>query len=390
MSLIIIAPVVTTALVTLACALILMPHAEQLGLIDAPGGRKRHLAPTPLVGGLAIAIGSLSLLTWPPIYNSGLVWIWPAMAILAAIGIFDDRRELPAKIRISAQIGASLVLIFGASLSLTSIGNLFGTGVIGLGSLGIALTVFATISSINAFNMADGLDGLASGLALIPMVIVSILLGTNGFTIEATIAAGFSAAIAIFMLLNYRFPWNKRARTFLGDTGSTVLGFITATFVIFASERELIKPVTALFLIAIPLLDIASVTTTRLLQKRSPFSPGRDHLHHILREKGASVRDTVIYIHSISLCLACTGLFLDHWLISEVACFSTFAAILISHVFTTTRINFGMTATTTKVPVQLLSQTRVEADPYAHSSPRPKNSFTTQRIESENEMSKAS
>ena len=378
------------AAVTLACAFALMPYAEKLGLIDAPGGRKRHLAPTPLVGGLAITIGSLSLIAWPSVQSSSLAWLWPAIAILVVIGIFDDRQELTARTRISAQIGASLVLIYGASLSLTTVGNLFGSGIIALGSLGVALTVFASISAINAFNMADGLDGLASGLALIPMVIVSLLLSTQGFTVESTIASGFAAATAVFMLLNYRFPWNKRARTFLGDTGSTVLGFVTAALVIFASENQLIRPVTALFLIAIPLFDIASVTTIRLIQKRSPFSPGRDHLHHILREKGASVSSTVLYIHAFSLSLACTGLLLDQLMVPEVVSFCIFATLLVTHITTTARVNLANSRTTTNASVQLVKITKVESDPYSNSSTRPVTQLTNKHLELGKELSKAS
>lgn len=337
---------VLVGLTTLGCLFYLIPQAARVGLVDAPGGRKHHTQPTPVVGGIAIVLGITTLFMFPTVWQSSFIWLFPALICLATVGLLDDKRELSPKTRITAQIGAALLVVYGGNISLTSIGNLLGNGTIMLGATAVILTLFAILSAINAFNMIDGLDGLSGGITLIPLVVICVLAGQAGLASHAIVAGGFATAVLAFLLLNYRFPWNAKAKVFLGDTGSTILGFVVAVLVISASESGLFKPVTALFLLGIPLLDIAAVTTLRLLQGRSPFSPGRDHIHHILRRAGLGVRTTVLSIHTASLALVALGLGLDIGGAKENTTFIVFIALLVAHICITTKLNLDHAATT--------------------------------------------
>lgn len=316
---------------------LLIKNATSLRLIDEPGGRKHHQAPTPLVGGLAIGSSAFSAIAWPEVMTSNLIWFWPALFALMITGLNDDRHELSPKRRLIMQIAASLIMALLADISITRLGDIFGSGPITLITLSIPITIFAVVTAINAFNMSDGLDGLAGGLALIPLMIITALAAKEEQWPQAILGGAFAAALISFLLINYRFPWTSRAKAFLGDTGSTALGFVIAWLLISSSEALLISPVTALYLIAVPLLDTATVMFRRKINGRKLMAPDRDHLHHILRRSGLSVTATVAVIHSIALLLAATGLALSFLRIPEFVSFGLFCMLLVVFAGTTTQ-----------------------------------------------------
>ncbi|WP_372779904.1 MraY family glycosyltransferase [Litorivivens sp.] len=318
---------------------ILIKNATSLRLIDEPGGRKHHQAPTPLVGGLAIGASAFSAILWPEVMTSNLIWFWPALFVLLITGLYDDRHELSPKKRLITQIVASLIMAVLADVSITSLGDIYGIGPIQLIALSIPVTIFAVLSAINAFNMIDGLDGLAGGLAFIPLTILSAIAAKAELWPQAILSGAFAAALFSFLLINYRFPWTSRAKAFLGDTGSTTLGFAIAWLLVSSSESSLISPVTALYLIAIPLLDTAAVMFRRKINGRPLMEPGRDHLHHILRQSGLSVTSTVTAIHSIALLLAAIGLTLSALRIPEFISFGGFCMLLLVFVWFTSKRN---------------------------------------------------
>ncbi|MBD2859280.1 undecaprenyl/decaprenyl-phosphate alpha-N-acetylglucosaminyl 1-phosphate transferase [Spongiibacter sp. KMU-158] len=313
------------------CSLLLkglIRFAPDLKLMDTPGGRKQHLESTPLVGGLAISLSLTTVLLWPEFRNSQLVWLAPPLLILILIGLHDDRNDSSPRFRFFAQILAAVFTILGTGTAITHLGDLFGQGLVSLGLLSIPVTVFAILSAINAFNMSDGLDGLAGGLTLIPLIILTSLAAKHGLFAEATLGCTLSSATVAFLLVNYRFPWTNRAQTFLGDTGSMVLGFCVAWLLISLSESGAISPVTALYLIAFPLIDTAAVLVRRKLADRPLTSPGRDHFHHILRNADFSVRQTVAIIHTAALLMAGVGLSLSKLGVNELSAFLIFICVL--------------------------------------------------------------
>jgi UDP-GlcNAc:undecaprenyl-phosphate GlcNAc-1-phosphate transferase len=311
--------------------LILIRMAPALRLMDSPGGRRQHKQATPLVGGISIGLSAFALLIWPEVLYasvSWLSWFWPPLLLLMIIGVLDDRLDISANIRLLSQVVASFMMIFGAGVELTNIGNVIGTGPLFLGVLAIPVTVFAVTSSINAFNMMDGLDGLAGGLSLIPLVAFTVISLNAELPELATLGGAFSVSCMAFMAFNYRFPWLGRARVFLGDTGSMILGFTIAWLAIGVSEAGAISAVTVLYLIAIPLFDTAAVIVRRQLSGRKVTNPGRDHVHHILRGAGLSVNVSVAVIHLAGVFGALIGLSLSYAGVAESTALAVFVVML--------------------------------------------------------------
>ena len=174
-------------------------------------------------------------------------------------------------------------MIFSTNVQIESLGNLFGFGAINLGVFSIPFTIFCVVGLMNAFNMADGLNGICAALALIPIMYVTYL---GNFSYGLLIPIG---AILGFLAYNLGYLGKKRG-VFLGDSGSNMLGFSVAFICIEYSQNinhaSYINPVTALWLVALPLIDCIAVMVSRSLKGIMPFRPGRDHLHHRLLDLG--------------------------------------------------------------------------------------------------------
>lgn len=280
----------------IALIYLLDPLARRIGLLDHPGGRKDHAAPTPVTGGLAIALGTMVpalLLTevTPQLLGLGL-----AAAVLIITGVIDDLKDLKWQYRILAQIVAALCIVLVGDVKVEAIGPVFGLGQMALGSLSIPFTVLATVGLINALNMADGLDGLAGSMALCALVMLiagSIYSGNAELTHGLTVLAG---ALAGFLALNMRTPWRKRAYVFLGNSGSAYLGLVIAwaAFRLTQNPDHPVTPVLAPFLIAPPVIDCLVLIVKRLRQGRSPFAADRTHAHHLMLDAGFTPTGVVL------------------------------------------------------------------------------------------------
>jgi UDP-GlcNAc:undecaprenyl-phosphate/decaprenyl-phosphate GlcNAc-1-phosphate transferase len=207
-------------------------------------------------------------------------------ALIVIIMLFDDAYGLRASFRIFFQFAIAYLFIILSGESLLQIGNLLGDGAIFLGAFSTAFTIFCIVGLMNAFNLVDGLNGICAMLALVPLSFL-IFLGSyhSGYLILIGTILGFLA-----YNLGY---FGKKRRVFLGDAGSNLLGFCVAIACIFYSQGyspagEVINPVTALWFVAIPVLDCISVMTSRMINGIMPFRPGRDHLHHMLLDNGLS------------------------------------------------------------------------------------------------------
>lgn len=282
---------------------LLGPLAARVGLMDHPGGRKRHGAPTPVTGGLAIAVGTIVpaiLLTEP---SAPLVGLGVGAAILVVVGVIDDLRDLRWQYRIIAQAAAALALIYIGGVKVEQIGPVFGLSAMDLGYLSVPFTVLATVGLINALNMADGLDGLAGGLSLcaIAMLTAAALYAGNGELVNGLVV--MAGAVSAFLLFNLRHPWRERASVFLGNSGSAYLGLVMAwaAFRLTQNESHPVSPVLAPFLIAPPVIDCLVLIARRLLHGRSPFDADRTHAHHLLMEAGFSVSGVVATLCGLSL-----------------------------------------------------------------------------------------
>ena len=255
---------------------------------------------------------------------------------LQAFILVDDAYGISAGKRIFIQSIATLSLIFLGEVYIQTLNvSLLGIN-LNLGFWGIPFTVFAVVGIINAFNMIDGINGLCAGFALIALGALQVASGFDVANYSLVIAMG---SIIGFLFYNLGFLGTKR-RVFLGDNGSTFLGFFVAWTCINYSQstNELIKPVTCLWIVAIPLLDCLGVMTGRIIKGILPFSPGRDHIHHKLQLLTKSSSRTLIGLLLLGLLLAGIGIMLDKSYLSSEISFILFVAFAMIYYITSGKI----------------------------------------------------
>lgn len=300
--------------------LALRPLAIAVDLIDRPGGRKTHHGNVPIVGGLAMFIGvvlGMGLVPLPA--PTGGAYL-AACAILVTIGLVDDRFNLSPWTRLPGQIAATLLLIFGGGVAVTSLGDPFGTGPISFsGDLSLAFTVLIVTAAINAFNMLDGLDGLAGSVALTSLLAIAFLSWRSGLPVASAVSVVLIGAISAFLVFNVPIRLNRALRCFMGDAGSTLLGFSIAWLCIQISEgpHPALSPVTTLWIVALPLYELVWSTARRVVRGVSPFKADADHFHHLLLKAGFSVRGTFLACVALTIIFAGVGLAFGHYHVSD-------------------------------------------------------------------------
>jgi UDP-GlcNAc:undecaprenyl-phosphate GlcNAc-1-phosphate transferase len=296
--------------ITIAAVLLLRPIAFKICLVDKPCSRKRHEGEIPLIGGLAIYLAITYIFLTQTIDVPGNTAFFTAVTVIVVTGLIDDFKNLNFKTRFAAEVVAAMIMIMWGGVQITSLGDLFGFGEIELGIFSTLFTVFAIVGGINAFNMMDGIDGLAAGNSFVVYFFLSIL---SIFFNDAHLSLFcfiLAPATAAFLLFNAPIPGRKNTWAFLGDTGSMLLGFTICWLVISASqgEHKIISPVTVLWLIAVPLLDTCSIIIRRIRKGRSPFAPDREHLHHILPVAGYGRQTTLLVILAFGVILGLLGI----------------------------------------------------------------------------------
>jgi len=279
-------------------ALALVPAASKIGVIDHPEERKVHEAPTPLTGGPAIYLALFSFLAWYFFDSAFVQALLIGGTLIFLAGLADDREHLSPIIRFIVQAGACLVMIFHGGVWLDDFGQLFWNDVLELGPLFIPITVFAALGVINAFNMIDGMDGLSGGFFLVATAGLALYAGFAGAATMHWVLLASICAVLGFLLLNARFPWNAKARVFLGDSGSTLLGFMLAWFFIALGNdqnetgQRVFMPMMAVWLFAVPLMDTTFLILRRVRYRRSPLAADRHHLHHAFLNAGFTTGQT--------------------------------------------------------------------------------------------------
>jgi len=289
----------------------LRPVAVALGLVDMPGGRKRHGAVVPVIGGIAMSIGlgvGSFLVVYPPFWTPVLLAIY----LLVVVGTIDDRFDLPANVRLIAQTCAALLVVFASDIVVTQLGEIVRHP-IALGVLSVPFTILFVVTVVNAFNLIDGIDGLAGGLALLSLSMMALVsFGTPFFVVTAVA----SSVVAGFLLFNLPIGFNAPVRSFMGDAGSTVLGLIVAVSGIYLSQgaHPRISPAIGLWFVAVPAFDLFSAFLRRILSGRSPFLADHEHLHHKLADSGLSQRATLGVMLTLAAAFAAIGLIGHLWI----------------------------------------------------------------------------
>jgi len=306
-------PALLAAVVTAGLSPLLVAVARRYGIVDAPGGRRVHLRPTPRLGGVAVVAGFFVafLVLLPEIAPNfkpkQLVGFSLAALVLLIVGVIDDKRGLPAWIQLGSQVAAGLLLV-AVGMGIEEVTNPLG-GKLALDQLKFAvpiggvdhflnlpadlLTVAWVVLVINAVNFLDGLDGLAGGVGAITAATLALL------SLSAAVNQPFVAALALMLagaLAGFLvFNWHP-AKIFLGTVGSTFVGFTIATLAIISGG----KVATAILVLGFPILDALVIVTRRSLVGGAPWQPDARHLHHQLLAAGFSVRQAVGVIYVLS------------------------------------------------------------------------------------------
>jgi UDP-GlcNAc:undecaprenyl-phosphate GlcNAc-1-phosphate transferase len=307
-----VAPLSIGFLVTLAMMLALRPIASHLGLVDVPGGRKTHSGEVPVIGGIAMFFGLLSAALSVGISWAGEAPLLVASALMVFVGALDDRFDVVPYARIVAHVAAAATLTMASGFRVESLGNLFGFGDVVLGPVAFAFTVVAAIALINGFNMLDGLDGLAGGVALIALAGLSYYFIGSASSNAAIVSLGLVGAICAFLIFNLPAKFNRPVLAFMGDAGSTLLGFVLVGLALVAIQPpgEGLPPVVVLWLLPIPIIELFASTIRRLVTGLSPMQADRGHFHHRLLEGGFSVKAIFILYLFVSSVSAVAGLVL--------------------------------------------------------------------------------
>ena len=298
---------ITAFVVTLITIPPIITLVKKYRLYDIPDARTEHSAPIPTMGGIAIIAGMMmALFLWFP-FSTGVAQIsfFFSVAVLFALGIMDDLKDLSAKYKFIVQAGlAALIAVSG--IRITSF-----EGLLGIHELPImaqySFTFLAIVGITNAFNLIDGIDGLAGGLGFMSLITLGIFLTMSGDVNTALIAFALAGGILAFMYFNL-----NPARIFMGDTGSLVLGFVVAVLCIRLMQVNAFTfnpvlphaPVFVLGLVLIPVFDTLRVFATRIWVGNSPFKADKTHIHHLITNQGFShgfAAKIICFIHGFIL-----------------------------------------------------------------------------------------
>ena len=263
------------ALLSLALTPLDIRLATRLGAIDVPrDSRRMHTHPVPRLGGLSIFFSFLLLSLF---YNykiaSDLFFVLSGAILIVLVGVLDDQLALPPSLKFFVQTAAVCVCAMdGGVFHVLNIGRQS----IELGILSLPVTLVFMLAMINAHNFIDGLDGLCAGVSLAESLAVGLHCLAAGSTEFAHLGFLLGGACIGFL------PYNVRgAKLFMGDTGSTFLGYMLAAIAVRTGEAPLIL----LLLFALPLSDLVFAVIRRLIHGKNPFLPDRSHLHHLLCDR---------------------------------------------------------------------------------------------------------
>lgn len=285
---------------------IVIKISHKFKILDLPDERKMHTQPTPRLGGVAIFFTVLLLTINYFKYSTELTGVIIATSIIFLVGLYDDIKGFKASTKLLAQILATLILIkFGVMLS-------FVPHWPGEHLIEAVITIIWIIGITNAINFLDGIDGLCAGLGVVCMTLFFIIGWHLRQTYLAYLTIALTGACVGFLPYNYRFLSGKRASIFLGDSGSTVIGFLLASVAVMGSwavKDPVVSFSTPLLVLGVPIFDMIYTTISRFKNgsvrtiKEWLEFVGKDHFHHRLVTLGLLEKHAVMFILLITFCL---------------------------------------------------------------------------------------
>jgi UDP-GlcNAc:undecaprenyl-phosphate GlcNAc-1-phosphate transferase len=300
--------------------ILLRPISIKIGLTDKPNARKLHQGHTPLIGGISVytgllVVGIFILILSPTHVDQLLIYLFASL-LMVITGALDDKFDLSVKARILVQVVIASMMMFVAGDAIFSLGNILYFGELNLGYLGYPFTIIAVLGAINAYNMVDGIDGLIGGVSIATFTSLAVLFFLSNDVEEAFFSLLCLAVLIPYLIYNLQLAKRCKGKIFMGDAGSMFIGFTVVWLLAIGSQNassgitpdtSSFKPVVALWIIALPLIDMASIMLRRVKKGASPFRPDRDHLHHIFLRAGFSSRATLGFITFIALFLSMIG-----------------------------------------------------------------------------------
>ena len=298
--------------VSLIVALLATPAvillAKKTGAMDAPNARKVHKKPIPRIGGLAIYFGFMAAIIFVALkfgfdgeQVKETVGLVVSGSLIVALGLLDDYKNLPAKLKLLGQIGAAavLVLIFDVRIDFMTdpFGDYFYFDNLPIPHLAIFVTMFWLVGLTNTVNLIDGLDGLAAGVASIASFTIMLIALEQNFILVAVLTAALAGAAVGFLKYNF-----NPAEIFMGDTGSMFLGFMLAGISVTGAVKSVatIALVVPIFALGLPILDTTFAIVRRLRGGVPIFKPDKGHLHHRLLNVGFTQRQAVLLMYVVS------------------------------------------------------------------------------------------
>jgi UDP-GlcNAc:undecaprenyl-phosphate GlcNAc-1-phosphate transferase len=289
--------------ITVVLIPLLIRWAGPLRILDMPEARKVHALPVPRVGGIAMVAGVLSALLLLSEPTRPMRALWAGIAMLLIFGVWDDRHTLAAGPKFAGQVLAVAMVMGWGSVNFNYMTVIERMPVVSW--IGMPLTFLFLLGGTNAFNLADGLDGLAGGMAVVCLCGTALLAYTVG-----NISVGGTAVVMIGALVGFLRFNTHPARVFMGDGGSQMLGFTAAVLALLLTQDPDFPLSTALplLLLGIPIIDTLMVMTERVLAGSSPFLADRRHIHHRLLALGFAHWEAVAVLYLLQ-----GGLFIAAW-----------------------------------------------------------------------------
>ncbi|UZD44432.1 MraY family glycosyltransferase [Selenomonas sputigena] len=307
--------------------------AKKTGALDAPDARKVHKKPVPRIGGvgiyIAFMVAMLSFMTYGELSDEVLTEMAGLMtggSLIVLLGLVDDYKNLPAKVKLLGQIVCACVLV-AFDVRIDFITDPFGDYLY-LEYLAIPATIFWIVGLTNTVNLIDGLDGLAAGVATIASVTICLVALQQGYALVAVLTAALAGAAIGFLFYNF-----NPAKIFMGDTGSMFLGFMLAGISVIGAVKSaatiaLIVPILAL---GLPIMDTTFAIVRRYRGGVPIFKPDKGHLHHRLLDLGFTQRQAVLLMYIISALLGLSAVALTE--VSGGIALLIFAGVVVSVLF---------------------------------------------------------
>jgi len=286
---------------------VIISVAEMKKLYDVPDERKIHHSPIPSLGGLGIFAGFVmaSLLTISFGGAPEFQYFIAAALVIFFLGLKDDILVISPIKKFIGQVLAAFLIVYKGGIQIKSMHGFLGLEGPLPEMYSLVLTYFTVIVIINSFNLIDGVDGLAGSLGLMATLIFGIYFLNNGLIPYSILSFSLAGSLCAFLIFNF-----QPAKIFMGDTGSLLIGLISSILVVkfinVAGSTEVARPIfespaIGFTILMIPLLDTLRVFGIRIIHRRSPFSPDRNHVHHLMLDKGMSHRSITFTLVAINL-----------------------------------------------------------------------------------------